>query len=989
MATYIKTLLEYSTGDTIYPKTKSDAVYRTDNVTVAETTLAAADTHIANTNNPHNVTATQLNVYTKTEIDNAGYLTSIPQASSNVLGGIKIGSGLTISSGGVVSVTGGGVADSVAWGHITGTLSDQTDLNNILSTIPTNVSDLPNDAGYITGITSSDVTSALGYTPYNSTNPNGYTSNIGTITSVKTTAGTHSAINVTSGSVSFNVPTKTSHLTNDSGFITTETDPVFSASAAASINASDITNWNNKTSNVGTITGVSINSTSIATSGVANITSIPLSIISDASDLKAIESISSNSGLLKKTAANTWSLDTSTYATESYVDTAIENLPEPMIFKGSLGTGGTITSLPTASSTNTGFTYKVITSGTYASQSAKVGDTFISDGSAWVLIPSGDEPSGTVTSITIKANSPISVDSTSAITTSGTRTISHSISGVSAGTYNNVTVNTYGHVTSGSNVSYLTSETDPIFSASAAAGITSSDIESWNTAAAGGGTITGVSVNGTSVATSGVANITSIPLSIVSDASDIKAIEAITGTSGLLKKTAANTWSLDTSSYITGITSSMVTTALGYTPYNSTNPNGYTTNTGTVTKVTAGTGLKIGTASSGGDITTSGTINHINSVTAQTTQAVYPIKIDAQGHISAYGSAVSIPTKTSDITNDSGYITSYTETDPIFSASAASGITSSDITNWNSKTSNTGTVTSVRVQATSPVQSSTSTAQTSTLNTTISLADGYGDTKNPYASKTKNYVLASPSTANGVPSFRALVDADIPTLTISKISDFPTNVSSFTNDAGYVTTDEKLKAESAPNNITYYPVFGTSTSDAETKFKDTNGFKYITKSTGESLLTLGNGASGTSNSRYGAIELYGTTTYSTILTSGALTAARTISLPDKSGTIALTDDIPDISNKADKSTTLAGYGITDANISNGTITLGSNTITPLTSFTETDPVFVASAAHGITSSDITNWNGKVSSTTTAKIFVQSATPTGMSAGDIWIDTTGL
>ena len=38
-----------------------------------------------------------------------------------------------------------------------------------------------------------------------------------------------------------------------------------------------------------------------------------------------------------------------------------------------------------------------------------------------------------------------------------------------------------------------------------------------------------------------------------------------------------------------------------------------------------------------------------------------------------------------------------------------------------------------------------------------------------------------------------------------------------------------------------------------------------------------------------------------------------------------------LANKADKATTLAGYGITDANINNGTITLGSNTITPLTS----------------------------------------------------------
>lgn len=57
-------------------------------------------------------------------------------------------------------------------------------------------------------------------------------------------------------------------------------------------------------------------------------------------------------------------------------------------------------------------------------------------------------------------------------------------------------------------------------------------------------------------------------------------------------------------------------------------------------------------------------------------------------------------------------------------------------------------------------------------------------------------------------------------------------------------------------------------------------------------------------------------------------------------------------------TTLSGYGITDAKINNGTITLGNNTITPLTSFTETDPVFSASAAADISSADISNWNGK-------------------------------
>ena len=46
-----------------------------------------------------------------------------------------------------------------------------------------------------------------------------------------------------------------------------------------------------------------------------------------------------------------------------------------------------------------------------------------------------------------------------------------------------------------------------------------------------------------------------------------------------------------------------------------------------------------------------------------------------------------IPTKLSDLTNDTGYITSYTETDPVFAASAAAGITSTDISNWNAKVS--------------------------------------------------------------------------------------------------------------------------------------------------------------------------------------------------------------------------------------------------------------------------------------------------------------
>lgn len=106
-----------------------------------------------------------------------------------------------------------------------------------------------------------------------------------------------------------------------------------------------------------------------------------------------------------------------------------------------------------------------------------------------------------------------------------------------------------------------------------------------------------------------------------------------------------------------------------------------------------------------------------------------------------------------------------------------------------------GTVTSVRVQATSPVQSSTSTAQSSTLNTTISLKDAYGDTKNPYGTKTANYVLAGPSSGSAAaPSFRALVAADIPDLSsiYAPIENIPTITESSTTGITATTTATKI-----------------------------------------------------------------------------------------------------------------------------------------------------------------------------------------------------
>lgn len=55
--------------------------------------------------------------------------------------------------------------------------------------------------GYITGINSSMVTTALGYTPYDSSNPSGYTTNVGTVTSVNNTSPDGN------GNVSLTIPT--------------------------------------------------------------------------------------------------------------------------------------------------------------------------------------------------------------------------------------------------------------------------------------------------------------------------------------------------------------------------------------------------------------------------------------------------------------------------------------------------------------------------------------------------------------------------------------------------------------------------------------------------------------------------------------------------------------------------------------------------------------------------------------------------------------
>ena len=215
------------------------------------------------------------------------------------------------------------------------------------------------------------------------------------------------------------------------------------------------------------------------------------------------------------------------------------------------------------------------------------------------------------------------------------------------------------------------------------------------------------------------------------------------------------------------------------------------------------------------------------------------------------------------VTKGTTFLTSYTETDPIFVASAAHGITSTDISNWNSKTSNTGTVTSVRVQASSPLTSTTSTASSTTLDTTIK-----------FANQNKNLVLAGPSSGNAAaPTFRSLVADDIPGLAWSKItSGKPTTLSGYgitdaagsnaivglsasSNSAG-VTTFTATRA-SGTDPLSFEVSIVASAATGASALKDSNGL--ISKGSATKPVYFSNGVPAEANTYAGgtAVTLNG------------------------------------------------------------------------------------------------------------------------------------
>lgn len=116
---------------------------------------------------------------------------------------------------------------------------------------------------------------------------------------------------------------------------------------------------------------------------------------------------------------------------------------------------------------------------------------------------------------------------------------------------------------------------------------------------------------------------------------DLSAIAALVGTSGLLRKTAADTWSLDTNTYLTG--------------------NQSITLSGDVVTASGTTAITVTLANSG---VTAGTYN------SGATQHV-PFTVDAKGRITSVGTAVTITPAWSSITSTPTTISGYGITDAV------------------------------------------------------------------------------------------------------------------------------------------------------------------------------------------------------------------------------------------------------------------------------------------------------------------------------------
>ena len=609
-------------------------------------------------------------------------------------------------------------------------------------TVPTKVSDLTNDSGYITGITAKNVTTALGYTPYNSTNPNGYitsadiptiknlntnnttgqtasasesltgtgtvnlhkvsktgsyndllnkptipTVNNATLTIQKngTTVSSFSANASSNVTCNITIPTKLSEFTDDLGSSPTHTHSQYLTShqnikvlktdntAAQSTSAGEAIAGNgtislHKIAKTGTFGDLLSKPTSISGYGITDaytkteVDGMISSVYKPAGSVAFASLPTLASGVL----GNVYNVTDAFTTTNDFVEGSGKNYPA--------GTNVVVVNTGTSSSP----TYKfdvlsgfVDLSG-YVPTSRKVNNKSLS---ADITLTASDVgalpdnttiPQGTVTSVRVQAGTGLVSSVSTAQTTSLNTTIS-----IASG-YKLPTTTEWGN-----KQDKLTTQTAYTSKGSATkvpqittntlgqvTGITEVDI----TQPTVNNSVVTIQKNNSTVSTFTLnqSTNTTVNISVPTKTSDI------TNDSGFLTS---------------------------HQSIKTLNTNNTTAQTASASETITGSGTislhKVSKTGSYNDLLNKPTIPTVNNATLtiqKNSATISTFSANASANVTCN---IAVPTKVSELTNDSGY------------------------------TTNTGTVTSVRVQAGTGLSSSTSTAQNTTLNTTISIASGY------------------------------------------------------------------------------------------------------------------------------------------------------------------------------------------------------------------------------------------------------------------------
>ena len=375
-----------------------------------------------------------------------------------------------------------------------------------------------------------------------------------------------------------------------------------------------------------------------------------------------------------------------------------------------------------------------------------------------------------------------------------------------------------------------------------------------------------------------------------------------------------------------------------------------------------------------------------------------PTKTSELTNDSGFITTANIPTKTSDLVNDSGFISE--ETEPQFTSSPAHGITSQDIEDWNNKSDFSGSYDDLTDKPSIPSKTSnlvndSGFVSASDLSTVATTGD-YNDLSNKPTIPT-DYVSYLPQelTEDQKGQVRSNIGAGASSFSgdyndLTNKPTIPSKTSDLVNDSGFITTETEPQFTASPA----HGITATDITNWDNKSDFSGSYNDLTDKPSIPAPQVNSDW----NSNSGVSQILNKPTLATVATSGDyddLTNKPTIPDPQvqadwtesdstKASYIKNKPSLPSAQIQSDwnqtnssevdyiknKPTNVSAFN-NDAGYS--TFSGSYNDLTDKPSIptktsdlnndsgfltTETDPIFTASPAHGISAADITAWNGK-------------------------------